>query len=192
MKKLLLMTVAFVFGLSLFSIVNAKEYDTGSKSVKLIEVKGRKGTLEFTIKVSELKKYVDEMVEKVKKEAQDPNLKGMKKKSAEARVNLYLEKQENLAKKPIYSLAIGGTMNSWNPAENLMKKFDADTWKLRLEDVRLGDFIYKYVVYHKNPLDKDFNTKTDMTWIEDPFNANKQGDGFDGFNSVLDLSKFKE
>lgn len=192
MKKLLSLTLAFIFGLSLFSVLNAKEYDTGSKSVKLLEVKGRKGTLEFTIKVSELKKYVDEMVEKVKKEAQDPNLKGMKKKSAEARVNLYLEKQENLAKKPIYSLAIGGTINSWNPAENLMKKVDADTWKLRLEDIRLGDFIYKYVVYHKNPLDKDFDTKTDMTWIEDPFNPNRQPDGFDGFNSVLDLSKFKE
>ncbi|MFN4244733.1 MAG: hypothetical protein ACK4F9_01110 [Brevinematia bacterium] len=175
-----------------FSLAFSKEYDTGSASVKLIEVKGRKGTLEFSIKVSDLKKYVDEMVEKVKKEAQDPSLKGMKKKQAEARVNLYLEKQNNLSTKPIYALAIGGTMNSWNPAESLMKKAGGDLWKLRLEDVRLGDFIYKFVVFHKNPLDKDFNNQTDMTWIEDPFNKNIQPDGFDGYNSVLDLSKFKE
>ncbi|MGB9622135.1 MAG: hypothetical protein ACPL4C_06865, partial [Brevinematia bacterium] len=87
MKRLILLMVAFVVGLS-FSVF-AKEYDTGTKSVKLLEVKGRKGTLEFTVKVSDLKKYVDEMVEKVKKEAQDPSLKGMKKKAAEARVNLY-------------------------------------------------------------------------------------------------------
>lgn len=83
-------------------------------------------------------------------------------------------------------------MNSWNPAETMMKKVDADTWKLRLEDIRLGDFIYKFVVFHKNPLDKDFNNQKDMTWVEDPFNENKQPDGFDGYNSVLDLSKFKE
>ncbi|MGC8767112.1 MAG: hypothetical protein ACP5QP_05390 [Brevinematia bacterium] len=190
MKRLILLMVAFVVGLS-FSVF-AKEYDTGTKSVKLLEVKGRKGTLEFTVKVSDLKKYVDEMVEKVKKEAQDPSLKGMKKKAAEARVNLYLEKQENLSKKPVYALAIGGTMNGWNPAENIMKKVDSDTWKLKLEDVRLGDFIYKFVVYHKDPFAKDFDQKADMTWVEDPFNNNKQPDGFDGYNSVLDLSKFKE
>lgn len=191
MGRVIVGAVTLVVGL-LLSFAFATTYDTGSKSVKLVEVKGRKGTLEFSIKVSDLKKYVDEMVEKVKKEAQNPSLKGMKKKQAEARVNLYLEKQKNLATKPIFALAIGGTMNSWNPAETLMKKADADTWKLRLEDVRLGDFIYKFVVYHKNPLDKDFDTRSDMTWIEDPFNERKEPDGFDGYNSVLDLSRFKE
>lgn len=189
MKRLIAFLVALAVGATLSF---AKEMDTGSKSVKLLEVKGRKGTLEFTIKVSDLKKYVDEMVEKVKKEAQDPSLKGMKKKSAEARVNLYLEKKNNLATKPVYAVAIGGTMNSWNPAETIMKKVDSDTWKLKLEDIRLGDFIYKFVIFHKNPLDKDFDNQKDMTWIEDPFNENKQPDGFDGYNSVLDLSKFKE
>lgn len=192
MKRFLGYILSLIIIVSFSTYGTSQDLDTGSKSVKLIEVKGRKGTLEFTIKVSDLKKYVDEMVEKTKKEAQDPSLKGMKKKQAEARVNLYLEKQKNLATKPIFALAIGGTMNSWNPAETMMKKVDADTWKLKLEDVRLGDFIYKFVIFHKNPLDKDFNNQTDMTWIEDPFNANRQPDGFDGYNSVLDLSKFKK
>jgi hypothetical protein len=191
MRRFLALAVSLVFLFSAGTLI-AQELDTGSKSVKLLSVKGRKGTLEFTVKVSDLKKYVDEMLETVKKEAQDPKLKGEKKKMAERRINLYQEKKDNLEKKPVYALAIGGTMNSWNPAESLMKKVDSDTWKLKLEDVRLGDFIYKFVVYHKDPLAKDFDPKSDMTWIEDPFNPNRQPDGFDGYNSVLDLGKFKK
>lgn len=190
MRRIVTSVLALVMGFS-FSLF-AKEYDTGSKSVKLVEVKGRRGTIEFVVKVSDLKKYVDSMVEEVKKAAQDPSLKGMKKKNAEAKVNLYLEKQQNLTTKPVYALAVGGTMNGWNPAEHIMKKVDADTWKLRLENFRLGDFTYKFVVYHKDPFSKDFDQKADMTWVEDPFNTNKVPDGFDGYNSILDLSKFKE
>ncbi len=191
MRKFLALAVGLVF-LSWSGMLIAEELDTGSKSVKLLSVKGRKGTIEFTIKVSDLKKYVDEMLETVKKEAQDPKLKGEKKKMAERRINLYQEKKVNLESKPVYALAIGGTMNSWNPAETLMKKVDQDTWKVKLEDVRLGDFVYKFVVYHKDPFAKDFDPKVDMTWVEDPFNSNRQPDGFDGYNSVLDLSKFKK
>jgi len=191
MRKILIIIASFVF-VAWAGTLLAEDLDTGSKSVKLLSVKGRKGTIEFTVKVSDLKKYVNDMLETVKKEAQDPNLKGQKKKSAESRVNLYEEKKNNLDTKPIYALAIGGTLNSWNPAENLMKKVDNDTWKLKLDNVRLGDFVYKFVIYHKNPLDKDFDTKSDMTWVEDPFNTNKKPDGFDGYNSVLDLSKFKK
>ncbi len=190
--RIIVSIVAITFLLSFTEFSLGSNYDTGSKSVTLKEVKGRRGTIEVKVKLSDLKKYVDEMLVQLEKEAKDPSLKGMKKTLAERKVNLYNEKKENLAKKPVFSLAIGGTINSWNPAENLMKKVDSDTWSLELKDFRLGDFTYKFVVYHKNPADKNFDPQKDMTWVEDPFNTNKVPDGFDGFNSVLDLSKFKQ
>lgn len=71
-------------------------------------------------------------------------------------------------------VAIAGSMNGWNADANVLE-FDSasNTFKTTLH-LAPGMYFYKLVI--------------DGDWIPDPDNDNKTGDGFGGFNSVLEIS----
>lgn len=72
------------------------------------------------------------------------------------------------------SVSLAGDFNDWNPSSLRFIKQDTGVWRAEIEAPRAGRYLYKFVV-------------NGTRWIEDPANAMKEADNYDGFNSILNL-----
>jgi len=69
-------------------------------------------------------------------------------------------------------VAIAGTFNDWNTNSDFLTLNDEGIWTINLK-LKQGTYQYKFFV--------------DGNWIEDPDNPMKEGDGYGGFNSVINV-----
>ncbi|MFN8674632.1 MAG: S8 family serine peptidase [Candidatus Sericytochromatia bacterium] len=72
------------------------------------------------------------------------------------------------------SVAVAGSFNNWNKNSDLLVKEGKSLWKLEKEINKIGSYRYKFVI--------DGNI-----WTYDKENDNKEYDGFNGYNNILNI-----
>lgn len=81
--------------------------------------------------------------------------------------------------KPVNSVALVGSFNRWARHETNFTGPDEDGVWTATKDLPVGQHSYKFLV-------------NDQDWIPDPANPNREPDGYQGFNSVLNLGRLSK
>ncbi|MCB1025869.1 MAG: S8 family serine peptidase, partial [Acidobacteria bacterium] len=74
------------------------------------------------------------------------------------------------------SVSLAGNFNDWKTGKNEFKKYDNGIWQVKIPSLPTGHYLYKFVVDGKK-------------WVEDESHGYKEADGYNGFNSVLNIAK---
>jgi glycosidase len=78
--------------------------------------------------------------------------------------------------RPVRTVALAASFNSWNKSALLMKGPDAEGHYTTQVELGAGTYQYKFVL-------------DDQTWVQDPLNPAAEPDNHGGFNSVLRVGK---
>lgn len=73
------------------------------------------------------------------------------------------------------TVALAGDFNQWDTTQTPFTRNEKGVWRAEIDLLPAGKFRYKIVI--------DGNR-----WIEDPSNGLKESDGYNGFNSILNIS----
>ncbi|WP_018614323.1 hypothetical protein [Segetibacter koreensis] len=89
-------------------------------------------------------------------------------------IEFYLQSnyENKIALDGINKVSLVGTFNHWSQDVLLFNRDDDGIWKIQIPLLPSGKYYYKFLV-------------DDKVWLEDIANANREPDGFAGFNSVL-------
>ncbi len=67
-----------------------------------------------------------------------------------------------------------GTFNHWESNKDVFKCDDRQLWTIEIPMLSPGKYLYKFVLNNQN-------------WVDDPTNLHKESDGYNGFNSILEI-----